>query len=118
MDNFKTTSDKLSKILYESYDLYEKGYRTATDFVRLSNGGLWSPSVDEEVQSWYNSEKKKIIAEAGYTEDEWRHLEEQESDAWYAQIEKDWDEYQQSMKDAEPFQVIHMDDDTEPDDVE
>lgn len=118
MDHFKATSDKLSGIWYESYSRYEKGYQTATDLVRHPNGDLWSQSVHEEVQSWYNSERRRIITEAGYSEAEWERLEDEASDAWYAQIEKDWDEYQESMKDRPRVEFIHMDDDTEPDDVE
>lgn len=118
MRDYKATSDLLSDIYYESIDRISKGYKTATDVVRRDDHSFWSESVHQEVNAWYDSECKRVITEAGYTEEEWKRLEDEDTEAWYAQIEKNWDEYQESMKDRPHVEVIHMDDDTEPEDCE
>ena len=120
MRNFKETSDLLSELFYESIERTDEGYKKATDLVRVPHnpGRWWSPSVEEEVKHWYNRERERIILNAGFSIREYEVLADQESDRYLQECVKRDAEYQRSLEGGEPLQFIHMDDDTEPEDLE
>lgn len=120
MRDFKETSDLLSELFYESIERTDEGHKKATDLVRVPGWPprWWSPSVEEEVESWYNRERERIILSAGFSIREYEVLVDQEADQYLQECVKRDAEYQRSLEGREPLQFIHMDDDTEPDDVE
>lgn len=115
MRDFKATSDLVSACWYESNTRADEAYKTATDLERTEDGmHWWSPAVEAARKAWFDEERVKIILASGFTVEEFEALEEQEREDYYRELAARC----QAPVPVLPDQFIHMDDDTEPDDVE